>query len=56
MAELVGEYKDIKNRTHKVDHSVLTENDHYSKERIPEELTFVLTKKKSKLQHSTNKD
>lgn len=56
MAELVGEYKDVKNKTHKVEHSVLTENDNYSKERIPEELTYVLTKKKSKPQYSINKD
>lgn len=55
MAELVSEYKDIKNKTHKVEHAVLNDNENCSKERISEELTVVFMKKKSKLQHSNNK-
>lgn len=48
MPKLANEYTDIGNVRHKVEHTVLPENDDYSRERILEELILALTKKYDK--------
>lgn len=44
MAVLKKEYTDIKKKTHRVEHIILSTDNRYSKEQIVEEVLRVLTK------------
>ncbi len=45
MAKLISEYTDVRNIRHKVEHTVLSDNNKDSRERILEEIMLALTKK-----------
>lgn len=47
MANLKEEYTDVRNRIHKVEHTVLPAEDKEARERIIEELFCALTKTKT---------
>lgn len=45
MAELKKEYADIRDRRHKVEHFIISNEDKNNQERVMQELFYVLTKK-----------